>query len=73
MKLAKYTNDTKWKIRAYQFAVLSFDDDIIHIIKTHGNSEKNKVSGVVSELPFSLMQGIGGDIILYSDLIDGAG
>ena len=33
LNLGKYTKDAKWKTRAYQFAVLSFNKEVIDMVK----------------------------------------
>ena len=57
-----------WLERAYQLAALSFGKDVLDIVKKHDPSRR-EVKGV-PDLPYSLTEGIGGDIILYMDLIN---
>ena len=68
MQLAGYKNDIKWKIRAHQFAVLSSNQDIINIIKEISSKAKKNIRSE-PERPMSLLEGIGGDIVMYIDLI----
>ena len=58
-------------MRAYQFAVLSFNKEVINFVKS-ADDDQRYINGQ-PDRPYSLMEGIGGDIILYSDLIYGDG
>jgi hypothetical protein len=66
------TRDEKWKVRAHQLAQLSFDQTIANKVKSCPEKFGRKVSGV-PDAPFSLLQGIGGDIVVYADMIKGNG
>jgi hypothetical protein len=72
LTLAKYANDDKWKVRAYQYATLSFDKDIVENFTKNENPVNRQVLGT-PDRPYSLMEGMGGDIILYVDLVRGDG
>jgi hypothetical protein len=48
--------------------VLSSNQDIINIVKEISTKAKKKIK-CQSDRPMSLMEGIGGDIVMYMDLI----
>ena len=58
-------------MRAHQFAVLSFDENVVKKIREAPDTQR-KVRGMPDK-PYSLLEGIGGDIILYTDVIKGGG
>ena len=57
-----------WLERAYKLATLSFDKDVLEIVKKNDPSSR-EVKGV-PDFPYSVMDGIGGDILSYMDLIN---
>ena len=68
LTLAKATKDNKWMIRAFRFATLSFNMKVIEkcvLVSDIKGKSKNK--------DYTLMQGMAGDIILYTDVITGEG
>ena len=65
--LAKVTEEKKWKERAFKLALLSFRPDIVEKFKDI--PEAGRIIIGESDRPYSLMEGIGGDMILYADLI----
>ena len=69
MTLAKETGDAKWQIRAHLFAQLSFNQDVMNIVAKTPDRQR-KVPGK-PDSPFSLMEGIGGDLVAYIDLMLG--
>jgi len=69
--LAQVTNGNKWRIRAHQFASLSFSESILKKVKEAPDTQR-KVKGVPDK-PYSLLEGIAGDVISYSDVIAGKG
>jgi hypothetical protein len=66
--LYRFTQDTKWKNRSFLFAFATFDEDIQSIVKQHDDPQRN-VTGI-SDIPFSLMEGNGGVVSLFSDLLN---
>ena len=71
LTLAKATKDNKWLIRAHQFATLSFHKVVLKRCESASDSQR-KVQGM-PDRPYSLMEGMAGDIMLYADLIEGGG
>ena len=64
----KVTNDTKWRNRAFLFAKATCDEDIQNLCKKYEDPQRF-VTGK-PDTPFSLMEGQGADISLFSDLLN---
>jgi len=65
--LYRATKDEKWLKRALQFGALCADKEIQAICKSIWDPQR-KIEGM-SDHPFSLMEGTGGDICAMIDLI----
>jgi hypothetical protein len=66
--LYRATGDEIWLKRTQLMALLSFDESVKKIVASERMGRK--VKGV-PDRPFSLMEGIAGDIVFYSELISG--
>lgn len=67
--LYRYTKDEIWLKRAYRFTLATFDEEIQSLCK--GYEDPQRITKGVPDTPFSLMEGVGGDISLYCDILEG--
>ncbi len=62
-----YTADVRWKYRAHMFADASWNEIIQTVVKKH--KDPGRISVGISDTPYSLMEGLGGTVVFYADLL----
>lgn len=65
--LYRYTNNKMWLQRFFDFSFLIFNTSINNIISTTEDSRRYVVG--VPDTPYSLMEGMGGTICLFSEIL----
>ncbi len=63
-----YTKDEKWLKRAMLFGIVPCYKNMMQQIQNYTGAGRK--SGNVPDCPYSLMEGISGDIHFYADLFD---
>jgi len=66
--LNKITNDTDWLYKAYCFTLATFDEDLQNRFKD--NDPSSRLIKGIPDTPYSLMEGEGGTICLYSEILN---
>ena len=67
-ELYKITQDYKWKIRFFNFALATFDKEIQSICKD--TEDQGRIMKGIPDSPYSLMEGQSGLIVFYSDILN---
>lgn len=63
----KITNDEIWKKRSICMALATNDKDIQEICSNHNDPQRKTIG--IPDAPFSLMEGLGGNISLFCDIL----
>jgi hypothetical protein len=66
-KIYSITNDKEWLNKSLCFAYATIDLDIQEIVSKYDDPQRYKIG--VPDTPYSLMEGNGGAIVLYSDIL----
>eukprot|EP00340_Litonotus_pictus_P002428 CAMPEP_0170517608 /NCGR_PEP_ID=MMETSP0209-20121228/3540_1 /TAXON_ID=665100 ORGANISM="Litonotus pictus, Strain P1" /NCGR_SAMPLE_ID=MMETSP0209 /ASSEMBLY_ACC=CAM_ASM_000301 /LENGTH=457 /DNA_ID=CAMNT_0010802897 /DNA_START=21 /DNA_END=1397 /DNA_ORIENTATION=+ len=66
----KLTSDKSWLVKSYAMALFGLDEKVIEAVSKQ-NDKQRKVQGM-QDSPYSLMDGNGGQLSLYSDLVSGS-
>jgi lantibiotic modifying enzyme len=67
-KIYTITNDIEWKNKMLYFVYATFDPEIQVVISKYEDPQRYKIGK--PDTPYSLMEGNGGIIVLYSDLLN---
>jgi hypothetical protein len=68
MKLYEYTKDSLYLKEAIGIAKATYDPEIQKLVKAFKDPQRKKIG--MPDTPYSLMEGLGGQLIMYYDLID---
>ncbi len=65
--LYAYTNDVRWKYRCHMFADASWNESVQKAVKVY--KDPTRLTAGMPDTPYSLMEGLGGSVVFYADLL----